>query len=241
MGFGLLFTGYFMTYLMSVSYGGYFIRFAGYSLMLYSFTKLSKYNTSFKLPLFSAISMLFVTAADIYANVGQFLYNSLIIESFSLPQNFAQTLGSIDDILTFVFHACLLYAIRAIAKETEEASLSYAAVRNFVFICVYEVLCLVSYLPLDFVDEYKRAFSLPIFLLYFGWIILDLVLIFKCYAKICDEEDIDMPLKKSRFAFVNKFREEAARREQKAADESVEYAKQKLEKRKYDRQRKRRR
>ena len=79
------------------------------------------------------------------------------------------------------------------------------------------------------------------FLLYFAWIILDLVLIFKCYAKICDEDDVDMPLKKSRFAFVNKFREETARREQKAADESVEYARQKLEKRRQDRQRKRRR
>ena len=241
MGFGLLFTGYFMTYLMSVSYGGYFIRFAGYSLMLYSFTRLSKYNTSFKLPLYSAISMLAVTAVDIYANVGQFLYNSLIIEKFSLPQGFAEILGGVDDILTFVFHACLLYAIRAIAKETEVGSISYSAARNFVFICVYEVLCLVAYLPFDFVDEYKRAFSLPMFLLYFAWIILDLVLIFKCYAKICDEDDVDMPLKKSRFAFVNKFREETARREQKAADESVEYARQKLEKRRQGRQRKRRR
>ena len=239
MGFGLLLTGYFMTYLMSVSYGGYLIRFAGYSLMLYSFTKLSKYNTSFKLPFYSAISMLAVTLADIYANVGQFLYDSLIIDSFSLPQNFAEIVGGIDDILTFVFHACLLYAIRAIAKETEVESISYAAARNFVFICVYEVLCLVAFLPLDFVDEYKRAFSLPIVLLCFCWIILNLVLIFSCYAKICDESDVDMPIKKSRFEFVNKFREEAARREQKAADSSAEYAKQRLEKRRQYRQRKR--
>ena len=33
-----------LTYLTSVSYAGYLIRFIGYSFMLYSFTKLYKYN-----------------------------------------------------------------------------------------------------------------------------------------------------------------------------------------------------
>ena len=241
MGFGLLFIGYFLTYLTSVSYAGYLIRFVGYSVMLYSFTKLYKYNKSFLLPLYSSIALLVVTALDIYANVGEFLYNSLIIDSFSLPQNFALTLATVDDALVFVFHALLLFAIRNIAKETELPTLAYAAARNFAVICVYEVMCLIAFLPFDFVDGYKMAFGLPMYLLYFGWIILNLVLIFSCYAKICDENDVDMPLKKSKFEFINKFREETARREQKAADDSVEYAKQRLEKRKEERQRKKRR
>ena len=140
--------------------------------------------------------------------------------------------------LTFVFHACLLYAIYKIARETEVEKISYAATRNFIFMCVYEVLCVVSYLPFAFVEDYKRYFSMPIILLYFGLIILNLVLVFSCYANICDENDIDMPLKKSRFEFVNKIREETARREQKAADESVEYAKRKMEERRNKRRRK---
>ena len=238
MGFGLLFIGYFLTYLTSVSYAGYLIRFIGYSFMLYSFTKLYKYNRNFLFPLYSSVALLLVTAVDIYANVGKFLYDSLIIDSFSLPQNFALTLATIDDVLVFVFHAFLLFAIRKIAKETEVDTVTYASARNFAIICVYEVLCLISFLPFEFVDSYKRAFGLPMYLLYFAWIILNLVLIFTCYAKICDENDVDMPLKKSRFEFVNKFREETARREQKAADESVEYARKKLEERRARRQRK---
>jgi hypothetical protein len=118
----------------------------------------------------------------------------------------------------------------------EAKNLPYTAARNFALICVYQLLLAITWLPFAFVEEYKRYFSMPIYLLYFAWIILDLVLIFKCYANICDEGDVDMPLKKSRIAFVNKIREETARREQKAADDSVEYAKQKLE----ERQRKRR-
>ena len=240
MGFGLLFVGYFMTYLMSVSYAGYLIRFVGYALMLASFRKLNRYNVSFNLPLYASFLALGVTAVGCYAEVGQFLYNSLIIEHFSLSESFLLTLGTIDDVAVFVLHAALLFALRQIARETGLDELSYAAARNFVFICIYEVLVAISYLPFAFVEDYKRYFSMPIYLFYFAWIILDLVLIFKCYANICDEGDVDMPLKKSRFAFVNKLREETARREQKAADESVEYAKRKLEQRREKRMRKKR-
>ena len=130
----------------------------------------------------------------------------------------------------------MLYAILQIAKETEVQKIRVSSVRNFVFMCIYELLLIVAYLPFPFVESYKRYFSMPIILLYFVLIVLNLVLIFTCYANICDEGDVDMPLKKSRFAFINKIREETARREQKAADDSVEYAKKKLE----ERQRKRR-
>ena len=151
MGFGLLFVGYFMTYLMSVSYGGYLIRLAGYAFMLSSFKKLCGYNHSFRFPFYASFAMLGITALDCYAKIGRFLYDSLIIETFSLPEGFDKTLGSVDDVLTFLFHACLLYAIYKIAKETEVGKISYAAARNFIMLCIYEVLCAISYhrLPLS--------------------------------------------------------------------------------------------
>ena len=241
MGFGLLFIGYFMTYLMSVSYAGYLIRLAGYALMIYAFTKLMGYNRSFKLPLFVSAILLCVTGVGCYVEVGEFLYEYLIIDNFAVAEAFKMALATVDDILVFVFHGGLLYAIRAIAKETEAKNLPYTAARNFAFICVYQLLLALTWLPFAFVEDYKRYFSMPIYLLYFAWIILDLVLIFKCYANICDEGDVDMPLKKSKIEFVNKIREEAARREQKAADDSVEYARQKLLQRKEKRQNKKRR
>ena len=106
MGFGLLFIGYFMTYLMSVSYAGYLIRFMGYVIMLFAFTKLYKYNRSFKLPLYASILLLGITAIGCYVEIGEFLYNFLVIEQFSLPENFKFVLGGIDDAFVFVFHAC---------------------------------------------------------------------------------------------------------------------------------------
>ena len=239
MGFGLLFIGYFMTYLMSVSYAGYLIRFVGYALMIYAFTKLYGYNRSFKLPLFASVLLLGVTGIGCYVEVGEFLYEYLIIDHFGITESFKLAVSTVDDLLVFIFQGCLLYAIRDIAKETETKNLPYIAARNFAFICVYQLLLAVTWLPFAFVDDYKRYFAMPIYLLYFAWIILNLVLIFKCYANICDEGDVDMPLKKSRFDFVNKIREETARREQKAADDSVEYARQKLQQRKEKRQKRR--
>ena len=239
MGFGLLFIGYFMTYITSVSQAGYLIRLAGYVLMLVAFTKLCAYNRKFKLPFYTGIALIGVTGVGCFVEIGEFLYKYLIINSFGVSEGFRRALGTVDDALVFVFNACLLYAIYAIAKETEVEKLSYAAARNFVFICIYQLLFAISLLPFSFVESYKKYFSMPIILLYFALIILNLVLIFKCYANICDESDVDMPLKKSRFAFINKIREETARREQKAADDSVEYARQKLEKRKAKREKRR--
>ncbi|MBR2388306.1 MAG: hypothetical protein IKB02_06005 [Clostridia bacterium] len=238
MGFGLLFLGYFMAHLMSVFSLGCLVRLAGFMLMIYAFTRLHKYNVSFRFPFYSAFAMLGVTLADCYGKIGELLYDNLIVDSFSLPEGFFETVASADDVFSFLFHACLLYAILSIAKETEVEKIRVAAVRNFVFICLYAVLIIVSKLPFSFVESYKRYFSMPVILFYFAIIILNLVLIFTCYANICDESDIDMPLKKSRFEFINKFREETARREQKAADDSVEYAKKKLEERREKRRRK---
>ena len=225
MGFGILLTGYFMTYLMSVSLFGYLIRFIGYGLMLYSFTKLKNYHKAFTLPLAAAGVMLVVTLADIYAKLGQFLYENLVINSFSLPAGFEMAVGYADDALVFVFHACLLYAIRCIAKDTEDEKISYNSVRNFVFLAFYYVVYVVTLLPIASLDEFKKYFSLPVILLYFVCLILNVVLLISCYARICDEADVDMPMKKSRFAFINKLNE----REAKAAEENAAFAKQKAE------------
>ena len=44
-------------------------------------------------------------------------------------------------------------------------------------------------------------------------------MIFSCYAKICDSDDIEMKQKPSRFAFVNEKRKEQEEERQKILDE----------------------
>ncbi len=231
MGFGLLFIGYFVTYLMSINPIGWLFRLIGYVIMLFSFTKLNKYNRSFGLPMYAAVALIVVSAVECCMGIQEILYNNLTIYDYLISMEILETVNMIDDAITLVFNALLIYAVRSIAKETEVGTVAYSAARNFFVIVGYYILCAIAYLPFGFVDTYKLYFSMPIYLLYFAWIILMLVLIFKCYANICDEADEDMPLKVSRFEFVNKIREETARREQKAADEVQEYTQKKLESR----------
>ena len=75
-----------------------------------------------------------------------------------------------------------------------------------------------------------RKMILIAWIVYFVWIILNFMLIFSCYVKICDESDVEMERKPSRFAFVNRFRTEMDRRQEKAIEESLAYRKSKQEK-----------
>ena len=74
--------------------------------------------------------------------------------------------------------------------------------------------------------------GLPLLLLNFAWIILDLVLIASCYSRICDENDVDMERKPSRFAFVNKIRAELDAKQARARASSLQYKKEKAERKK---------
>ena len=131
-----------------------------------------------------------------------------------------------------LFHAFLLYAIFQISKETGVKKLSDASVRNFVFICFYNLVSLLDYLPIPAFDTVQGEMKIISIILYFSYMLLNLLLFGQCYANICDEKDAEMNRKASRFAWVNSFREEFDRREEKARKETEAYRKEKQEKRK---------
>ena len=138
-------------------------------------------------------------------------------------------LGYVEIVASCIFNFSLLYAIRRIAISTESEKISASAVRNFIFMCIYYLMYLVAVLPFDFKDEYLKYCGAFVLLLNFVWIILNLVLIYSCYARICDENDVEMNRKPSRFAFVNKMRAQADERQARVAERQAEYKKQKRE------------
>ncbi len=235
MGFGLLFIGYFTTYFASFNSFGFLMRLIGYVIMLISFNKLRKYNRAFLYPMIASIFMICGALFESVITLGDFLYRNLLIEgasdiyTFLSFQSILKVYFHIDSICILIFHALLLLAIRKISIDTESEKTAYAAARNLVFFAVYYLMTYIALLPFDFIDQYEKYFSLPVFLLYIVCLALNCILIFSCYAKICDENDVDMQIKESRFAFVNKLREKADKKEQAAADANTEYIKKKLE------------
>ncbi len=207
MGFGWLFFGYFNATIMAITPVGFLMRPVGYACMLYALYKLKDYHRDFWYPLFGSAGMLLLSLP-------------LMIHGFFhvFSEDTVFTLGYVEMIGSFVFHALLLWGIRAIAKQTEVEKISFAATRNFVFFGVYNLLYVIGKLPFSFAEQYARLVSIPVLLLYVACLVLNLVLIFSCYAKICDVEDEDMAVKPSRFAFINKMRAETEkRRAEKAA------------------------
>ena len=232
MGFGLLFLGYFIATLMSINKFGSFFRIVGYSIVLISAVKLNKYNRSFRLLGISALLMITVSSLRAASVVCDFLYNGLIINNDPFGEQYLNTMGYIETASSFVFNSMMLYSIHQIARETEVVKIVAASVRNFIFVCIYIVLYLIGILPFDFASDYTKYFSAPVLILYFIWVILNLTLIYSCYAKICDESDMEMSRKPSRFAFVNKMRAEFDEREQRALKEHAQYRSEKRKKRK---------
>lgn len=231
MGFGWLFLGYFTVSFLSLNAAGALIRLAGYGIILMALGKLRKYHDAFGLAWWATVLMLAVSAALVFTSVTEYLYAELLLSSPVVSDGTLTVLGYIEQGASFIFHALMLWAIRQIALETEVNKIAVNAVRNFVFICIYQVVYVIGVLPFDSIQTFLDRLGLISLILRFVWIVLNLILIGSCYARICDEGDVDMQKKPSRFAFVNRFREENERRAQKAAEEARAYRREKQEKR----------
>ena len=232
MGFGILFIGYFMATLMSINTIGSVMRLLGYVLVLVATRKLSKYHRAFDAVSLATALMMAVSLLLVVYDASSFLYEMLIVDTQLLPPAFRTVVGYVEMALTFVFSAVLLWAIRLIAIQTQVQKIAVGAVRNFVFICIYYVLSLIGLLPFAFAQKYAAIVGAPVLILYFVWIILNLVLIYSCYARICDEDDVDMEQKPSRFEFVNNMRRESEARREAANQKYAQKLRQRKERRK---------
>jgi len=224
MGFGWLFIGYFTVTAMSLNAAGVLIRLLGYALILMAMGKLRNYHRAFEPAWWGTVLMLVVSTG---------LLGLGIAEQFLLvPSGVMTVFGHIEQGAALVFHALMLWAIRQIALETEVPKIAVSAVRNFVFLCIYQLTYIIGALPVPSWQPVLIRVGLVSWGLYFICVILNLILLGSCYARICDEGDVDMEQKPSRFAFINRLREENARRAQKAASETLAYRREREEKRK---------
>ena len=128
-----------------------------------------------------------------------------------------------------IFHAALFYAVWSIAREIGLPKLMQGAVRNAVVMGLYYLIYLIALLPFTWVAVYRQYMAPIATLMPLVWAILNAVLIYSCYKNICKEGDEEVPLRVSRFAFVNKIRQEMERKEQKGIEATIEHAKKNRE------------
>lgn len=228
MGFGILFCGYLITYLLSLNPYAALTRLAGYVVMAVALTRLRRHNRWFGYSQLSVMPLGALALADAALDMASRIMGD------GAPETLAGVISSLEGFMTlFVlfFHVCLLMAVHTIAGATELPKLVRSARTGLVLTAAYAVLNGLWAMPVDLGQSYTMTLSLMLFVMQLIWTIFNLVLIFRCYMWICLEGDEEMEQKPSRFAFVNRWREKQAARSQKAYDEAVAYAREKRERR----------
>lgn len=214
MGFGLLFIGYFIALLMSVNSYGFAFEIVGYAIMLSAVGKLSEYKHSLSRASLALLAMALCSVYDGFRYLDELL--SLNVPLFQDSVTF--TVSLISSAATLAFHALLLLAIRDIAKDAEEngvAKKSYFALTAAILSCVLEFSFAIGGTFLSADSAALRILALISTLVRILYPVAVLFFIYTCYARICAPEDMDMPQRPSRFAFINRMRE---RREEKAKE-----------------------
>lgn len=200
MGFGLLFLGYVITFISSMNPFGAYIRAFGSILLFVSAKKLGQYNRFFKYSMYSSVLFIALSFATATFSAFDILYENLLISTDPIPQIADDILKYLIAVSALLFNGTLLFAIRKIAIETESDGIATSCISNAFFMGVYFVLYALLYLlPGDIGVSYTKYMSMPIVLLNLAWLIMNAVLIFRCYVRICDENDVDMEKKESKF------------------------------------------
>ena len=223
MGFGLLLVGYFTAGIMSINSLGGIFRFFGYILICKGAKKLSQYNNRFFFLLYVAIPSVILSAICAVSDISEFFMLGLFEASIATTLSFFKVLFDFLTVLTM----CI--AVRSISAETGAEKTLYSSVRNLVFYCVYIVISLLiqgaQYFKNQTLLDFISDTALPIWMVIINLVcvILNCVMLFSCYARICDVDDLEMAQKPSRFAFINKMREEKEEKRRKYVKDAEEY------------------
>lgn len=218
MGFGLLMIGYFTATMMAFNMLGGVFRLIGYILICFAAKKLSQYNTTFFFLLAWSAVMTVFSAGAALSDISSFLHNNLIIAEPLIAKGLSDFLTNTKVIFEFIFTALLCFCVRSIAKETGATKIIHKAVRNFIYFCIFCIfqflVWLASVVNSPSLTDFIKMTALPVWmvLLNIVCVILISLMLFSCYANICDIDDVEMKIKPSRFEFINRRRE---RREKK--------------------------
>ena len=231
MGFGYLFIGYLIAFVIRVTLQalgiGGLALLVGYGLMLLGLMELSRYHTAFSWAKWTLIPLLLTAVYDTVASLDKlFLWNLPI---------FGSTASTLFSWLTFLlimfFNLTVLYAIRMLAREVELKNTEIFAVRNSIFVGLYAVLYLLGNMPLAVMRDFRGYMTMPMVLLNLVWITCNLLLFLSCMKNICRAGDEDMPPKRYRFEWINKIGDAYEDNRRRAIDRTTQEAEEALRRR----------
>ena len=227
MGFGILFIGYFL--FLNVTYPGFTDLISGL-LVLYAFYKLIPINKYFRMSVIPAaifsVFGLFELTVELMAMIG---INISAISTYLAAPRF---------IITGIISITMLMGLWEVAREVDvpETKSRVKVARPMTYVAfplcaILEFPAITGLIP----DGLPIAIVSTVALLFVFFVtIYNLTAIYSAYMRICMPEDIDneVPIKPSRFGFVNKFREHEAEKQREYQEYKLNRFKKKNERRK---------
>ena len=228
MGFGLLLTGYLMTYLLSLSNYGAFPALIGSVIMLYALTKLIEYEPGFRYSFYAAAGA--GVTWLVLAVIAFFGIISVPLPGFLSSEVFVAGVRYLKMFFDLCFHIALMLAVMKIAGDTGLNGIKSSAIVNLV---LYGVFFASEVADSTITDGYAdRMVFLTTVIIWLVSLAMNSVMIARCYMKICDEDDQDMKRKPTNIGFIDRFYEALDKKEEKARKRDAEYRKEKYEKKK---------
>lgn len=226
MGFGLLLCGYFILTLMSFG-------IADYSFATYIIGGFVTASAAYRLKDYCPRFSLLIAAAGIYMLLGVYDVVAFMDELFLwnlLPME-GGIVTALDRVRFFAelfFHAVLLWSVMTIASDVEEDKIRASSIRNLIFSGIWGLGQLVLILFPSLAAFQNQVFTKILLLFLLVCYVLNALLLFSCYRNICPAgEELGAPMKRSRFAFINKLNDRFEERSAKALKETLEYGEQK--------------
>jgi len=239
MGFGYLFLGYLITFVLymtvnSLGFGGLALL-VGYATMLWGIWQLNRYHRAFAWAKWLLLPLLATAVLETLQNLNALLLWGLPLEN---PILLAVT-DWLSLALITVFHFALLFAVRALATEVGLLHIATAAIRNALFVALYVLLSAVARMP--FISEALRGYlTLPLILVDLVWIFCNLFLFISCMKNICPEGDEEVAERRSRFEWINRIQDTYEKNRQKSVEHTTKQTEEFLRRRKERKERKKR-
>lgn len=240
MGFGLLLIGYTFAYLITVGLGNYAFAglILGHFIMYLGIGELKKYSPAFIYAYIMSVMLIICSGFECVKGIDEMLNLGLGLSGTSLASIFETSRFIFDA----AFNFALLYGIIDMSVRVDYPDTKFKANRNMIFVGLYYVfqiiMSAVSQNPGENYAKYSSFMMTLVLLFKLAYVILNIGVIFKCYAFICPFEDLDMQRKPSRFEFVNKMRARTDAQEQKAIEETQRYMEAKAQRKKEKREQK---
>lgn len=203
MGFGYLFFGYLIAFLLSLTAKalgfGSLALILGIGLMYLGLSRLCKYHKSFALSLWLLLPMLLVSVYGLVSEI-----SATFLLGIPFTTGTVQTVVSWIDLgLTVLYQCALLYAIRMLAGSIELTRIARSALRNTLFVGIYAVLMIarnlstLSEVLVGYLNLFANVFQLL-------WIVCILWLLVNCMKCIGSAEEENEEPTRSRVGWINR-------------------------------------